>query len=44
MERQILDKIDLTILSTLARACRTSYNSIGSQTGLTIQETSISMI
>src|SRR5919108_3116312 len=35
MERQILDKIDLTILSTLARDCRTSYNSIGSQIGLT---------
>jgi hypothetical protein len=28
MERQILDKIDLNILSTLARDCRTSYNSI----------------
>jgi DNA-binding Lrp family transcriptional regulator len=35
MERLILDKIDLTILSTLARDCRTSYNSIGSQIGLT---------
>src|SRR5919109_3048235 len=33
MER--LDKIDLNILSTLARDCRTSYNSIGSQIGLT---------
>ena len=35
MERLILDKIDLTILSTLARDCRTSYNSIGSQISLT---------
>ena len=35
MERQILDKTDLNILSTLARDCRTSYNSIGSQIGLT---------
>ena len=35
MERLILDKIDLTILSTLARDCRTSYNSIGSENGLT---------
>src|SRR5215216_4060949 len=35
MERLILDKIDLNILSTLARDCRTSYNSIGSQIGLT---------
>jgi DNA-binding Lrp family transcriptional regulator len=36
MERPIiLDKIDLIILSTLARDCRTSYNSIGSQIGLT---------
>ena len=35
MERLILDKIDLTILSTLARDCRTSHNSIGSQIGLT---------
>jgi DNA-binding Lrp family transcriptional regulator len=35
MERLMLDKIDLIILSTLARDCRTSYNSIGSQTGLT---------
>jgi DNA-binding Lrp family transcriptional regulator len=26
MERLILDKIDLNILSTLARDCRTSYN------------------
>jgi DNA-binding Lrp family transcriptional regulator len=31
----ILDKNDLTILSTLARDCRTSYSSIGSQIGLT---------
>jgi DNA-binding Lrp family transcriptional regulator len=31
----ILDKNDLTILPTLARDCRTSYNSIGSQIGLT---------
>jgi DNA-binding Lrp family transcriptional regulator len=35
MERLTLDKIDLNILSTLARDCRTSYNSIGSQIGLT---------
>ena len=31
----ILDKNDLTILPALARDCRTSYNSIGSQIGLT---------
>lgn len=31
----ILDKNDLTILSTLARDCRTPYSSIGSQIGLT---------
>src|SRR5919204_1644535 len=31
----ILDKNDLTILRTLARDCRTSYSSIGSQIGLT---------
>jgi DNA-binding Lrp family transcriptional regulator len=35
MERLILDKIDLNILSTLARDRRTSYYSIGSQIGLT---------
>jgi DNA-binding Lrp family transcriptional regulator len=35
MERLILDKIDLTILPTLAKDCRTSYSSIGSQIGLT---------
>jgi DNA-binding Lrp family transcriptional regulator len=35
MERMILDTIDLNILSTLARDSRTSYNSIGSQIGLT---------
>src|ERR687895_1004701 len=35
MGRMILDTIDLNILSTLARDCRTSYNSIGSQIGLT---------
>jgi DNA-binding Lrp family transcriptional regulator len=35
MERMILDTIDLNILSTLARDCRTSYSSIGSQIGLT---------
>lgn len=34
MERPILDKIDLNILATLARDCRTSYRSIGSQIGL----------
>jgi DNA-binding Lrp family transcriptional regulator len=31
----ILDKNDLTILPTLARDCRTSYSSIGTQIGLT---------
>jgi DNA-binding Lrp family transcriptional regulator len=31
----ILDKNDLTILPALARDCRTSYSSIGSQIGLT---------
>ena len=31
----ILDKNDLTILPSLARDCRTSYSSIGSQIGLT---------
>ncbi|HZA61814.1 MAG TPA: AsnC family transcriptional regulator [Nitrososphaeraceae archaeon] len=31
----ILDTIDLNILSTLARDCRTSYSRIGSQIGLT---------
>jgi DNA-binding Lrp family transcriptional regulator len=35
MERLILDKIDLTILSTLTRDSRTSYNKIGSLIGLT---------
>jgi DNA-binding Lrp family transcriptional regulator len=35
MERLILDKIDLKILATLARDCRTSYSSIGSLVGLT---------
>ena len=35
MERLILNKIDLNILSTLVRDCRTSYSSIGSQIGLT---------
>lgn len=35
MERLILDKIDLTILATLSRDSRTSYNSIGSLIGLT---------
>ena len=34
-KRMILDKNDLTILPTLARDCRTSYGSIGSQIGLT---------
>jgi DNA-binding Lrp family transcriptional regulator len=33
--RMILDKNDLIILPTLARDCRTSYSSIGSQIGLT---------
>jgi DNA-binding Lrp family transcriptional regulator len=33
--KMILDKNDLTILPTLARDCRTSYSSIGSQIGLT---------
>ncbi len=31
----VLDKSDLTILSTLAKNCRTSYSSIGSEVGLT---------
>jgi DNA-binding Lrp family transcriptional regulator len=31
----VLDKTDLTILSTLARNCRSSYNSIGSEVDLT---------
>ena len=35
MERLILDKNDLNILSTLARNCRTPYSSIGSQIGIT---------
>jgi len=37
MEKRItiLDKNDLTILPALARDCRTSYSSIGSQIGLT---------
>lgn len=35
MEKLILDKIDLTILATLSRNSRTSYNSIGSLIGLT---------
>jgi DNA-binding Lrp family transcriptional regulator len=35
MKRMILDKNDLTILPSLARDCRTSYSSIGSQIGLT---------
>jgi DNA-binding Lrp family transcriptional regulator len=35
MAKLILDKIDLDILSNLARDCRTSYNSMGSQIGLT---------
>jgi DNA-binding Lrp family transcriptional regulator len=35
MERLILDEINLNILATLARDCRTSYSSIGSLIGLT---------
>jgi DNA-binding Lrp family transcriptional regulator len=35
MEKLILEKIDLNILATLARDCRTSYSSIGSLVGLT---------
>jgi DNA-binding Lrp family transcriptional regulator len=35
MERLILDKIDLNILATLARDCRTSYSRIGSLIDLT---------
>ena len=31
----MLDKVDLNILATLARDCRASYRSIGSQSGLT---------
>jgi DNA-binding Lrp family transcriptional regulator len=34
-KRMILDKNDLIILPTLARDCRSSYSSIGSQIGLT---------
>jgi len=34
MERLLLDKNDFSILATLARDCRTSYRSIGSQIGL----------
>jgi DNA-binding Lrp family transcriptional regulator len=34
-KRMILDKNDLTILPALARDCRISYSSIGSQIGLT---------
>jgi DNA-binding Lrp family transcriptional regulator len=34
-KRMILDKNDLIILPALARDCRTSYSSIGSQNGLT---------
>ncbi|HEX7031654.1 MAG TPA: AsnC family transcriptional regulator [Nitrososphaera sp.] len=35
MEKTVLDKTDLNILAILARNCRTSYNKIGSLTGLT---------
>jgi DNA-binding Lrp family transcriptional regulator len=35
MEKLVLDKTDLDILAILARDCRTSYNKIGSLTGLT---------
>jgi DNA-binding Lrp family transcriptional regulator len=35
MEKMILDKMDLNILATLARDCRTSYRSIGLRGGLT---------
>lgn len=35
MERLTLDKTDLDILAILGRDCRTSYNSMGSQIGLT---------
>jgi DNA-binding Lrp family transcriptional regulator len=35
MEGLILDKIDLNILTTLARDCRTLYSDIGSMVGLT---------
>jgi DNA-binding Lrp family transcriptional regulator len=35
MERPILDKVDLNILATLARDCRTSYRSIGSLVEMT---------
>src|SRR5918993_5816434 len=31
----VLDKTDLTILSTLAKNCRSSFNSIGSEVDLT---------
>jgi DNA-binding Lrp family transcriptional regulator len=35
MSRMILDKIDLNILATLAKDCRTSYRSVGSLVGMT---------
>jgi DNA-binding Lrp family transcriptional regulator len=35
MRRLILDRIDLNILATLARDCRTSYRSVGSLVGIT---------
>jgi DNA-binding Lrp family transcriptional regulator len=35
MRRLILDKVDLSILATLAKDCRTSYRSIGSLVGMT---------
>jgi DNA-binding Lrp family transcriptional regulator len=35
MDRLILDKIDLSILATLARDCRISYRSVGSLVGMT---------
>ena len=34
----VLDKTDLTILSTLARNCRSSYSSIDSEVRLNIKE------
>jgi DNA-binding Lrp family transcriptional regulator len=35
MDRLLLDKIDLSILATLAKDCRISYRSIGSLVGMT---------
>jgi DNA-binding Lrp family transcriptional regulator len=34
-DMMVIDKIDLTILATLAKNCRASYSSIGSEVGIT---------